>query len=100
MMPVIAGVLPIMPLTTRMFMRTTLNLEEDALIAAQTLARRRKLSLGQAVSELVRRGSAVPSSDSLLNQGVPLRGRFALLAKRDEIITADHIRSLIEKEGV
>ena len=60
MMPLMAGVLPIMPFTTRMFMRTTLNLEEDALIAAQTLARRRKLSLGQAVSELVRRGSAVP----------------------------------------
>jgi hypothetical protein len=40
--------------------RTTLNLAEDALIAAQTLARRRNLSLGEAVSELVRRGAAAP----------------------------------------
>lgn len=81
-------------------MRTTLNLEEDALIAAQTLARRRKLSLGQAVSELVRRGSAVSASQSAAHPSVPLRGRFALLPSRDEIITADHIRSLIEKEGI
>ncbi len=32
-------------------MRTTLNLAEDALIAAQTLARRQQISLGDAVSE-------------------------------------------------
>jgi hypothetical protein len=29
-----------------------------------------------------------------------LRGRFALLPRRDEVITADHVRALMEREGV
>jgi hypothetical protein len=39
-------------------MRTTLTLEDDAFDAAQTYARARALKLGQAVSELIRRGSS------------------------------------------
>jgi hypothetical protein len=81
-------------------MRTTLNLDDDALIAAQSLARRRKMSLGEAVSELVRKGAAVGSQASLAAISTPLRGRFALLPQRDEVITADHIRDLMEREGV
>jgi hypothetical protein len=38
-------------------MRTTLTLEDDALELAKALARRRRLTLGKAVSELVRRGA-------------------------------------------
>lgn len=41
-------------------MRTTLAIDDDALEAARHLARRRRLSLGKAVSELVRRGSRQP----------------------------------------
>lgn len=36
--------------------RTTLNLAEDELIAARNIAQREKLSLGDAVSELIRHG--------------------------------------------
>jgi len=79
--------------------RTTLNLAEDALIAAQTLARRRNLSLGEAVSELVRRGAAAPMG-AAPGGSVPLRGRFALLPQRDEIITSEHVRALMEREGI
>lgn len=39
-------------------MRTTLTLEDDAFVAAQTYARARAIKLGQAVSELIRRGTA------------------------------------------
>lgn len=38
-------------------MRTTITLEDDAFATAQTYARARALKLGQAVSELIRRGS-------------------------------------------
>jgi len=38
-------------------MRTTICLEDDALALARTLARQRRVSLGKAVSELVRRGA-------------------------------------------
>ena len=79
--------------------RTTLNLAEDALIAAQTLARRRNLSLGEAVSELVRRGAAAPAA-AMPGGSSPLRGRFALLPRRDEIVTAEHVRALMEREGI
>lgn len=80
-------------------MRITLNLADDALVAAQTLARRRNISLGEAVSELVRRGAAVPTGGTGAGSA-PLRGRFALLPRRDEIVTADHVRALMECEGV
>ena len=81
-------------------MRTTLNLAEDALIAAQTLARRQQISLGEAVSELVRRGASAPAGAALPATGAALRGRFALLPRRDEVLTADHIRGLMEREGL
>jgi len=80
-------------------MRTTLNLADDAVIAAQTLARRRNISLGEAVSELVRRGAAIPAT-GVPASSAPLRGRFALLPRRDETVTAEHVRTLMEREGV
>jgi len=80
--------------------RTTLNLAEDALIAAQTLARRRRISLGEAVSELVRRGASAPPAQAARAGEGPLRGRFALLPRRDEIVTADHVRAMMEREGL
>lgn len=39
-------------------MRTTLSLDEDALASAQEFAQSRRISLGKAVSVLVRRGVA------------------------------------------
>ena len=39
-------------------MRTTLTLEDDAFSTAQAYARARAIKLGQAISELIRRGSA------------------------------------------
>lgn len=38
-------------------MRTTITLEDDAFATAQAYARARSLKLGQAVSDLIRRGS-------------------------------------------
>jgi hypothetical protein len=39
-------------------MRTTITIEDDAFVTARTYARARALKLGQAVSELIRRGGA------------------------------------------
>jgi hypothetical protein len=39
-------------------MRTTLSIEDDAFATAQAYANARSLKLGQAVSELIRRGTA------------------------------------------
>lgn len=39
-------------------MRTTITLEDDAFATAQAYARARALKLGQAISDLIRKGSA------------------------------------------
>lgn len=41
-------------------MRTTLNLDDDLLAAAQSLARHQQISLGAAVGKLMRRGLQAP----------------------------------------
>ena len=79
-------------------MRTTLNLADDALLAAKQVAARERVSLGEAVSQLVRAGvSARPAPKTRL---LPLRGRYALLPQRDEIVTPEHVRELMEREGI
>jgi hypothetical protein len=82
-------------------MRTTLNLAEDALIAARNIAQRDRVSLGEAVSDLIRRAAAGgPQVAHSQAQQAPLRGRFALLPARDELITPQHVRDLMEREGI
>ena len=84
----------------RALIRTTINLEEDALMAARNFAQRERLSLGVAVSELIRRGSAAGSAGSGQRPQLALRGRFALLAARDEVVTPQRVRELMEREGI
>jgi hypothetical protein len=81
-------------------MRTTLNIDEDALLAARHLAQRERLSLGEAASRLIRQGAM--SVDPAFNhaEGVPLRGRFALLPARDEVLTPAQVRQLMDREGI
>ena len=81
-------------------MRTTINLDEDALLAARHVAQRERLSLGEAVSELVRRGATAGVSSAAPRERSRLRGRFALLPARDEVITPQHVRELMDREGI
>ena len=81
-------------------MRTTLNLAEDALIAARNIARRERMSLGEAVSELIRRGTAAGDPGSPGRVQPTLRGRFALLPVRDEVVKPQHVRDLMEREDI
>ncbi len=79
-------------------MRTTLNLSEDAFLTAQSHARRLKISLGEAVSRLIRDATLPHAARS--TTAAPLRGRFALAPMRDEVITVEHVRELMEREGI
>ena len=80
-------------------MRTTVNLPEDVLLAARRLAQRERMSLGDAISQLARRGAAAGGGDEGACKSAPLRGRFALLPARYEVITPRHVRELMEREG-
>ena len=81
-------------------MRTTLNLAEDALIAARNIAQRERLSLGEAVSELICRSTAAGSQGLKQQPASALRGRYALLAAREEVVTSQRVRELMEREGI
>ena len=80
-------------------MRTTINIAEDALLAARHVAQRERVSLGDAISELVRRGATAGGGPTERSRA-PLRGRFALLPARGEVITPKHVRDLMEREGI
>ena len=75
-------------------MRTTITLEDDAFAAAQAYAQARALKLGQAVSELIRRGSG---------ERLPVRKEsgvwvFDLPADAPRV-TARRVKELLEDES-
>jgi hypothetical protein len=72
-------------------MRTTLTLHDDALALARQLARRKRVSLGEAVSELVRRGAERPVA-TLERQGLTV----VRLPKTSPPVTAAAIEELLE----
>ncbi len=79
-------------------MRTTLSIDQDVLIAAKHEARRQNITLGEMATELMRTGLRARGAKNA--SAASTVGRFALLAPRDEIITAEHVRKLMEQEGV
>jgi hypothetical protein len=48
-------------------MRTTLDIDDDVLLAAKELARRQRSTAGEVLSELARQGLRAPGSSSSLN---------------------------------
>jgi hypothetical protein len=74
-------------------MRTTLSLEDDAVEAIQAYARSRRLSLGKAASELVRRGARYQVGIRRVN-GLPV------LDAPDDFpaITSERVRELSDEE--
>jgi hypothetical protein len=73
-------------------MRTTLTLEDDAFDTAQRFARARSLKLSQAVSELIRLGSA---------QRLPIRQRNGVwvfeLPPDTPPVSAERVRELLDE---
>lgn len=74
-------------------MRTTLSLEDDAIQAVQVYARRGKLSLGKAASELIRRGARY-------QLGIGERNGFPVVDVPDDfpLITSERVRELLDEE--
>jgi hypothetical protein len=79
--------------------RTTLALDDDVFAYARAHAQRERISLGEAVSRLARRGIQAQQLEPVAAAARP-RSRFALLPARDEVITSQHVRQLIEQEGI
>ena len=72
-------------------MRTTLTLSNDAHELARKLAHRKRVSLGDAVSELVRRGAQLPLP-TMERQGLTV----VRLPKGSARVTAATVEELLE----
>ncbi len=84
-------------------MRTTLDIDDDVLFAAKELAVKERKTAGKILSEFFRRGlqrgetrngQEEPGGGYVLKNGIPI------LPFRDEMITSEHIRNLMEEEGI
>ena len=80
-------------------MRTTLDIDDDVLSAAKERAAREKISIGRALTGLARAGLAAPRARGAGSNAKP-RGRLALLPRRKEIVTLEHVRAIADDEGV
>ena len=82
-------------------MRTTLDIDEDILLAAREHAARERRSLGAVISSLARESLRRPAATTAPRQRAARRGgRFAVLPQRDEVVTTEHVRRLQDAEGI
>jgi len=74
-------------------MRTTLDLDDTVLAAARSLARSRRISLGDAVSELARRGLLAPVAEVGSTPGVVdlSYSPFPVMVGDTEVIVTDEL---------
>ena len=79
-------------------MRTTLALSDDVFLIARQVAARDRVSLGEAVSRLAREGYRSQTQQPAT--GTVLKSRYSVLPARDEIITTEHLRRLMDEEGI
>jgi hypothetical protein len=81
-------------------MRTTLDIDDDVLQAAREHAALERKSLGAVISELARDALRRPHVAAAPARSPKRGGRFAVLPRRDEVVTVEHVRGLRDTEGV
>lgn len=82
-------------------MRTTLDIEDDVLLAAKELARRNGSSAGQVISRLARQAltQAPASAASGIKEPDTTYG-FRPFASRGRVVTNDQVDTLRDDEGI
>lgn len=84
-------------------MRTTLDIDDDVLIAVKELARKDKVSAGRALSRLARSAlSHGPVGAHPARRAAASRSALGIevLPRRGEIITDEHVNRLRDEIGV
>ena len=79
-------------------MRTTLTLADDAFLYAKQTAARDNISLGEAVTRLVRAGARTGIAGQTIV--TPLKGKYSLLPTRGEVVTSAHVRTIMDELGI
>jgi hypothetical protein len=80
-----------------MIMRTTLDIADDVLQAARELAQREKVTIGEMISELVRRALMIPAEQFSAQEPKALYG-FRPFERRGGIVTNELIDRLREDD--
>ena len=82
-------------------MRTTLDIDDDVLLAAKELAAKEKKTAGKILSEYFRRalhragpGGKSSGTDPVTKNGIPL------LPSRGECVTVEKVLRVMEDEGI
>lgn len=78
-------------------MRTTLDMDDDVLLAAKERARRERISTGAALSLLARQARGAPPALERPRKS-PLG--FEIAPHRGRVVTVEHVRKIIDEEGV
>ncbi len=76
-------------------MRTTLDIEPDILQAAKEIAAKEKTTAGAVISRLARKGFTTSSPEKLR-----IRNGIRMFPRRGEIVTLEHVRRLMDEEGI
>ena len=79
-------------------MRTTLALSDDVLLIARQCAAREGVSLGEAVSRLARDGYRARQAQP--QTAAQPRSRYTVLPSREDFVTTEHVRRLMDEEGI
>lgn len=79
-------------------MRTTLALDDDVFAYARERSQRERISIGQAISKLARDG--IHTQNTSVQKDFLVTSKFALLPRRGEVITQEHVRDLMDQEGL
>lgn len=79
-------------------MKTTLALDDDIFAYARERAVRERISIGKAISKLAREG--IRSQSTTVGHQMLVTSQYALLPRRDEVISSERVRDLIDQEGI
>lgn len=79
-------------------MRTTLAIDDDVFAFVRAHAQRDHISVGEAVSRLLRQG--IQAQNQAMAMRTQPTSKYALLPARAEVITSDHVRALMDQEGI
>jgi hypothetical protein len=84
-------------------MRTTLDIDDDVLFAAKELAAKERKTAGKVLSEFFRRGiqtGNAPTDPPKSGQPYAVKNGIPVLPSRGEVVSAEHIRRIMEEEGI
>lgn len=79
-------------------MRTTLAINDEVFLFARAHAQREQISIGEAISRLALAGIRAQNAPPTMLSAT--KSKFALLPARDEVITTEHVRQLMDQEGI